>query len=226
MPKKKKAKKKTTKRAKPKKRRKRKVILTEAECRVKLHRKILEVMNRHTEIECSGQGVDFDGNEYRYTEAEVVFKEYGQSMRDLGLTCIPIEKTAILGKTAYMIQARYKLTDTDTGYSEVITGCGLGTNGQWAANTAQTLALKQALLETFGASWPQPEKYKDIVKKEAERVFSQADTPEQVRQVLDDFFGNYQTKGKENGAERNPTSRSTKRQPNRIGRKASGSKRN
>lgn len=224
MAKKKEAKKKAKKKAKPPKRRKRKVILTEAECRVKFHQKILEVMNRHTEIECSGRGVDFDGNEYGYTEAEVVFREYGGSMRDLGLTCIPIEKTAVLGKTAYMIQAKYKLTDTDTGYSEIITGCGLGTNGMWAANSAQTLALKQALLETFGASWPQPEEYKDIVKKEAEKVFSQADTPEQVKQVLDDFFGNYTMKGKENGTERNPASQSPKGQSNRTGRKASGSK--
>lgn len=225
MAKKKKTKKKT-KAQKPQKRKKRKVILTESECRVRFHQKILEVMNRHTEIECSGRGVDFDGNEYGYTEAEVVFREYGRSMRDLGLTCIPIEKTAVLGKTAYMIQAKYKLTDTDTGYSEIITGCGLGTNGQWAANTAQTLALKQALLETFGASWPQPEEYKDIVKKEAEKVFGQAETPEQVRQVLNDFFGNYPMKGKENGTERNSASGSPKGQSHRVGRKASGSKRN
>lgn len=219
-------KKKAKKKAKAKKPQKRKVILTEAECRVRFHQKILEVMNRHTEIECSGRGVDFDGNEYGYTEAEVVFRQYGQSMRDLGLTCIPIEKTAVLGKTAYMIQSRYKLTDTDTGYSEVITGCGLGTNGQWAANTAQTLALKQALLETFGASWPQPEEYRKVVKKEAERVFGQAETPEQVKQVLYDFFGNYPMKGKEDGKKRNPASGSAKGQSNRIGGKTSGSKRN
>lgn len=201
--------------------RRRALSMSEAQMKKNLHRKILEVMSRHTEIKCSGRGLDRDGNEYAYTEAAEVFTAYGQAMRELGLTIIPIEKNAVLGKTAYMIYVKYRLTDVDTGYSEIIAGTGLGTNGQWAANTAQTLALKQALLETFNASWPQPPEYKEIVKTEAQDVFGPAQTTEEVMEAMRKYF---ETKGVTNGQTSDTKNRARKKQPHKVGRKTQSKK--
>jgi len=199
--------------------------VSETAMKIRFHQKILEVMNQHPEIQCTGRGVDLDGNEYAYTEAAEVFSAYGQTMRELGLTCIPIEKTAVLGKNAYMIHVKFKLTDVDTGYSEIITGSGLGSNGQWAANTAQTLALKQALLETFNASWPQPPDYKDLVKKEAQNVFGSAHSPEEVVQAVKDYFGSFQlTKGQKDGRTSDSTNTSRTRRSHSSGRETSDKK--
>ena len=201
---KKKAKKKVKKKVKSKKSKVKQIV----SAKVLFHQKIHQIMMEHPEFECGMRGQSND-DEFGYVEADKVFRAYGDSMRNAGLTCIPVEENATLGRTAYMLTVKFQITDIETGYSEYIVGSGLGVNGEWSANTAATLALKQALLQTFMASWPQPEDIRSQVKRTAENVFGPASSIEDVRQLMDEYFS--QVKEKKDGNSRNTKNRRSKK---------------
>jgi hypothetical protein len=67
---------------------------------------------------------------------------------------------------------------------------GQGNNGVWAVNSAQTVALKQALLELFGAYWEEAED----AKREEVNYWDRQGTPQTAGEVIEamrQFFGEY-----------------------------------
>ena len=151
---KKKAKKKVAKKAKKTKKKsnkKKPVILDPA---TELHRKINTVLAENPILECDLTGEDDEGRKFGYLEAAKVFRTYNQAFKKHHLNIFPIKITPTLGNNCVLVHGVYQLTDSETGYSVQVEGCGLGCNGAWAANSASTLALKQALLNTFLCSYP------------------------------------------------------------------------
>ena len=158
-----------------------------------LQAKILKVMAMLPTIECTGEEYD-EGSEdtYHYTEAAVVFRVYSEAMVKIGLTFVPISIETVLDPRAYKATITYRLTDPETGQYQDVVAVGLGCNGVWALNSAQTVARKQALLNTFGASYPQPESEKQKVRK-AVKMF-EPHTQLTTKKAMDelqkhDFFG-------------------------------------
>jgi|TARA_R100000501_G_C2620416_1_gene113673 hypothetical protein len=138
--------------------------LPDRELKARFARKCFHVMHLVPEIDCTG--ID-DEREYAYTEAHHVYRRYREAFAEVGLTIMPVldDKTQLLHLGRGMFQATvvYEVTDIDTGYSERGIGVGLGINGVWAANSAQTRAMKQFLIQTFLASWQPPPDLKAIV---------------------------------------------------------------
>lgn len=187
--------KKTTKKRQPKT--KHPSEFTEQEKSILLHQKIHDVMKENPVIECTLKGHDdYEDRDFGICEAAAVFRMYNEAMSKHHLTFIPIGITPTLGNGCVLVKVTYQITDITTGWSEVIQCCGFGMNGQWSANTAQTLALKQALLNTFTCSWPQPEAFRDEIQKVASRSFGPAHSPEQISEAIKEFFATYQSKGK------------------------------
>lgn len=209
MPKKKQTKKKAKPRKKVSKRKPKSVPPTELsdqEKSIHLHQKIHTIMKENPQLECDLKGEDDEGR-FGYVEAATVFRMYGKAMAKHNLTFIPIEIKPLLGSGCVLIKASYQITDITTGWSEVVQSCGLGINGQWACNTAMTLAYKQALLNTFTCSWPQPEEYREEVQRVSRNAFGPANSPQQISEVIKEFMGNYPithpSKGKQNAPDRN-----------------------
>jgi hypothetical protein len=135
-----------------------------------LQAKILKIMALCKIIKCTGietiEADDPTQNEtYHYTEAAEVFRVYSEAMIEVGLTFVPINVDAVLDTRAYRATITYRLTDPETGQYQDVVAVGLGCNGVWALNSAQTVARKQALLNTFGASYPQPKTAAQVVRK-------------------------------------------------------------
>jgi len=193
--KRKKAKKKVEKKSKPKS--KHPSEFSEQEKSILLHQKIQAVMKENPVIECTLIGQDdLEGRKFGICEAATVFIMYNKAMAKHGLTFIPMAVMPTLGNGCVLIRATYRITDITTGYFETVQGCGFGMNGQWSANTAQTLALKQALLNTFTCSWPQPPEFREEVQQVSNRVFGPAQSPQQISEAIKEFFGNFPMKGK------------------------------
>ncbi len=131
-----------------------------------LQSKILQIMGMIPTIECTGQEQSEDGEDmYYYTEAAEVFKVYSKAFVEIGLTFLPISAVTIEDRRAYRATVTYRLTDVETGQYQDVVAVGLGCNGVWALNSAQTVARKQALLNMFGASYPQPKTAEQVVRK-------------------------------------------------------------
>lgn len=153
-----------------------------------LQAKILEVMKMVPLIECTGQE---QGEEdvYYYTEAAEVFRIYSKAMVEVGLTFVPISIDTVLDARAYRATIIYRLTDAETGQYQDVVAVGLGCNGVWALNSAQTVARKQALLNMFGASYPQPVTAAQVVRK-AVKMFRPVETlsPSEAEEELKSYF--------------------------------------
>ena len=157
---------------------------------VALHRKIQLIMDKVPVIEASGYEIDELDNDYYYTEAATVFEVYTEAMVSVGLTFVPIHAETCFEHRAYKATVTYRVTDVDTGAYIDVVGVGLGANGIWSYNSAQTVARKQALLNTFGASYPQPPDTKKDVRK-AVKMFRPLDmilTCKSAVQEVDDYF--------------------------------------
>ena len=172
--------------------------------RVKLYWKINEVTKLVPKIKCEIPEVGDEGEgTYYYTEAAEVFLRYSKAFMQLGLTFLPVpgKSKVTLDGRFYKADMTYELTDVDTGYSIFVFGSGLGGNWVWSANTAQTVTRKQALLNTFGCSYGQPESAKKTVKRltkgfKVDSVIQVMSGKEATDEMLD-YFGN-KLKEKEN----------------------------
>jgi hypothetical protein len=78
----------------------------------------------------------------------------------------------------------------------------MGMNGQWAANTAQTNAKKQAMLETFNCSWPQPEDVREMATKAAKKAFNKVSQPESIGDAIQEYFDDFYQKKAKRGKKR------------------------
>jgi len=171
--------------------------------RVLLYRKINEVSKLVPQIECKGAETEGDdSNEvYYYTEAAEVFKQYTAAFIVVGMTFLPVKIRVTMDGRFYRADIQYEITDIETGYSIHVVGSGLGGNGAWSVNSAQTVAKKQALLNAFGCSYNQPESMKGVVRRLTKgfKVDSvvQVMSSKDVQDEMLDYFGE-QLKGKDN----------------------------
>lgn len=142
--------------------------------RIRLLQKIQRVHELVPAIESLGQEVVGEGTPDEeiipICEAKDVFKQIGKAMKEVGLSMYPIPKdedkaTARETARAFIVEVTYELSDNETGYSIKVLGMGAGCNGQWALNTAQTLAKKQAMLSTFNVSYGRPDDPKRLAQK-------------------------------------------------------------
>ena len=195
-------KKKTSKRGTPKPRTVKPTSLSEQEKQILLHTKIHQVMVENPELLCGLAGEDTFGRKFGICEAALVFRTYNAALGKHNLTIILTDTKTVLGHNCVLVDCKFKLTDITTGYSEILAGSGLGMNGQWSVNTAQTLAFKEALLLSFVCSWPQPEEYRDEVQREARQTFGPAQSPEEIQKAIGDYFEKYNVKGAKSGNKR------------------------
>ncbi|MEE9354752.1 MAG: hypothetical protein V3U75_04105 [Methylococcaceae bacterium] len=180
-----------------------------------LQAKILKIMKLVPTIECTGQEqtearTGEDPETYYYTEAAEVFRQYSEAMVEVGLTFVPITIVTVLDDRAYRATVTYRLTDVETGQFQDVVAVGLGCNGVWALNSAQTVARKQALLNMFGASYPQPKTAQQVARK-AVKMFQPFDvlsSGEAVKE-MDKYFS--QEKPNENASDSRKSVRSGKR---------------
>lgn len=171
--------------------------------RLRLYDKIHAIAQDHPEFQGEGEGADPDGEAYTYVKAEQVFRVYGGAFRQHGLVLVPKEKQVTELHRMVVITAAYDIIDVESGEKVTIMGVGCGHNGFWAANTASTLALKQALLETFSACWPQPQEQAAVLKAEARGIMGDTQQLGEIISKIDEmneYFGEQLAKkGNQNG---------------------------
>ncbi len=137
----------------------------------RIHRKILYMMMATSHIDCTHYEANEDTDEqYAYTMACEVIDHFSPLLVANGLTLIPIDTDLKADPRpsirAYILNSKYLLTDVDTGYGITLAASAIGCNGQWSGNTAQTLAHKQVLLNTFMCGQKQPETQATKVRKQ------------------------------------------------------------
>ena len=152
-----------------------------------IYEKIHLIALEHPEFEGGGSGADPDGEAYTYVKAEQVFKAYGDSFRKHNLVLIPKEKEVTELHRMVAVIAAFDIVDIDSSQKVTIMGVGCGHNGFWAANTASTLALKQALLETFSACWPQVAEQAAVLKAEAREVLGGTEKLGEILSKVDEL---------------------------------------
>lgn len=174
------------------------VGLSELEMKSLLHQKIEQVRAALPQIKATGKEVSSGGEAIWYTEAHEVIKLYAAQFNIVGLVVRPSvspelqPELQIIGRGVAVLKAYFDIVDTDTGYSVTGWAFGIGANLDWSGNTAQTRALKQFLLMSFGAYWTDPEQRKrdfmamldavpmDKLKEMIERTSAQ--------QEMEDFY--------------------------------------
>jgi len=130
-----------------------------------LFQKIHQVQQQVQEVKSTGIEEDDQGR-YHYTEAKEVFRIYSGALNKVGLTFMPVDIVTRVDPRFYWATITYEITDIETGHSTLVKGAGLGCNGVWSLNSAQTVARKQALLNAFGASYGDSESIKKAVRKQ------------------------------------------------------------
>lgn len=185
--------------------------LTDFEKRALLYQKIAQVRKALPQIEATGKDVDSEtGEEINYTEAHVVFEKYQKVFDKVGLVVRPTMgfemRPDVQVKGAVVIVTMFfEIADPDTGYALVGPGIGMGANRDWSGNTAQTRALKQFLLTSFGAYWRDPEQQRRMDDKLLKQEVADQLGPglRAVTEEIKEFFGEYLKKGKvENDTQR------------------------
>lgn len=164
-----------------------------------LHRKVMEIMLNTTFLDCHNEADDGEGGIYYYTEAWEVQEHYSRLLTEKRLTMIPVSTKSTMtpfgpDRIATNIDSIFRLTDVETGYSIDVAGSGVGMNGEWSANTAQTLAFKQALLNVFMCAQRQPKTEAQKTRKEisiAVDSFSPHTFLDKSGSVVEDIKGYY-----------------------------------
>ena len=141
---------------------------------VGLQAKRLEVMRAIPLVRCSVISKDPQGLQYAHTQAEDIYQDYRKEMvkRFLTITLINCNTESVLvhkksdGTELYSSRAHctFRIRDIESGEYEDIQASALGNNDVWSDNSAQTVAMKQALLQYFFAAWPQPTDYVEVVR--------------------------------------------------------------
>jgi len=151
---------------------------------VGLHEKKLQIMREVPEMPCSAFGRDNQGLRFAHTQAEKVYAiyrqktlEYGLTIRNIDLVVSNIKYTdeVKVGEdwkkvevTAVLCAGNWEIRDNATGQTEEFGGIAIGDNYVWSANSAQTVAKKQALLDYFETAWPQPTDWAKLVRESLE----------------------------------------------------------
>ncbi len=162
--------------------------------------KIWLIAQENPQIECNLQGEDDEGR-FGYVEAAAVFRMYGVAFKEHKVHFYQVSKTTTVCQNCVLVEVEFEIADIETGYiwPKRIPGSGLGMNWQWSANTCQTLARKQALLDFFNCAYPQPEEFSKEVRRVTQNKFGAAETPMEIGAALDEVLEKYAIKPKKKG---------------------------
>ena len=149
-----------------------------------LHGKKLRILEEVPVMPCSAFGRNKQGLRFAYTQAEKVYAIYREKTEHYGLTIRNIELVVTNIKytdevkvgdewksvevTATLCVGKWEIRDKETGETEEFGGIAFGDNYVWSANSAQTVAKKQALLDYFETAWPQPTDWCKFVRESLE----------------------------------------------------------
>jgi hypothetical protein len=176
-----------------------------------LHAKKAEIMAAVPNMPCSAISRDPAGLRFAHTRAERVYATYRDLCAERGLVIRRIEgitEDAHYGEFVYAedrnepakivkrpcvrFQGLWEIRDRATGQTETFGGAGDGDNGVWSANSAQTVARKQALLDYFETAWPQPTDYLKVIRDSIAAV-PDAEKVEAFKQILPEHAWNVMT---------------------------------
>lgn len=185
MPKKKKVKKKVKKKAGKKQTGKKPTTPCKSTA-LGLHGKKLLILKEIPIMPCSAISKDRQGLMYAHTQATKVYNTYREICLKYGLTTrrtkgvtSNIEYPEVFWKDgvpnvvlvkAVLFEGEWEIRDSETGQTETFGGSGIGDNRVWSANSAQTVAKKQALLDYFETAWPQPTDWCRVVREALEEL--------------------------------------------------------
>lgn len=161
-----------------------------------LHAKKLEILEAVPIMPCSVLGRDWQGSRFAHTQAERVYQIYREecTKRKLVIRRVKGEtsdckisdwdsKGNCVERTGTLFQGVWEIRDNDTGETEEFGGSGQGLNGVWSANSAQTVAKKQALLDYFETAWPQPTDHLKVIRESLAAV-PDAEKVEAYKQIF------------------------------------------
>ena len=147
-----------------------------------LHGKKLLILSEVPIMPCSAISKDRQGLMYAHTQATDVYNKYRDMCQKYGLTIRRTEgrtsnieypevfwengKPNVVLIKAVLFEGEWEIRDNETGQTEGFGGSGIGDNRVWSANSAQTVARKQALLDYFETAWPQPTDWARVVREE------------------------------------------------------------
>lgn len=143
-----------------------------------LHAKKLLIMADAPIIPCSAITKDRYGLMYAHTQAEKIYQLYAEKCREHKLVIRMVD--CKIETTKYpdifrekwesvecvLATCKFEICDTESSETEAFMGAGLGDNAVWSANSAQTVAMKQALIQYFFTAWPQPTDYCAVIRNE------------------------------------------------------------
>ncbi len=194
-----------------------------------LHRKKLTIMAEVPVVPCSAIAKNKQGEMYPHTQADKIFRIYQEKAIEHKLVFRMIECDTFPGKystTWYgdekfnvtetpctIANCTFEITDTESGQKETFKGSGMGDNGVWSAQSAQTVAFKQGLIMYFLHAWPQSENFSKIIRNELEGLNSddlvkvmksiipaktgyEIMTNPEALKIMADFFGQNMKKSK------------------------------
>jgi hypothetical protein len=167
-----------------------------------LHEKKLRIMDEVSVMPCTLFGRDAQGYRYAYTQASEVYKCYRMKCADYGLTIrrvsgmlmdgnyprVTVAKdgtVTVLKIPCVRYEGTWEVRDVASGETETFCGAGDGDNEVWSANSAQTVAKKQGLLDYFETSWPQPTDFGKLIKQALEALPDEQ-LAETVRDMMPD----------------------------------------
>lgn len=149
-----------------------------------LHGKKLLILKEIPTMPCSAISKDRQGLMYAHTQATQVYNRYREKCQEYGLTIRRIEGKTTDGQRPTLIKTEsawevkpipcvrfegvWEIRDNETEQTETFGGAGDGDNEIWSANSAQTVARKQALLDYFETAWPQPADWCRVVREALE----------------------------------------------------------
>lgn len=195
-----------------------------------LHQKKLEILRVVPIMPCSAIDRDMQGLRFAHTQAEKVYRVYRRECESRGLVIRRIKGTTTNGERPAFIQSDdkrvmkavpcvrfegvWEICDVSTGETETFGGAGDGDNEIWSANSAQTIARKQALLDYFETAWPQPTNWLKLVRDSLEEAGPEefvkamkSIVPEKIAEAtgIIDVMGSYFDKvfAKKKGAKKN-----------------------
>lgn len=147
---------------------------------VGLQAKRFEIMAAVPQMPCSAISKDFQGLTYCHTQATDVYQIYRNEMldREMTINMIACKTETVLvhkaadGREEYNSRSTctFRITDTESGQYDDIQSTALGNNDVWSDNSAQTVAMKQALLQYFFTAWPQPLDHVEVVRSSLSKL--------------------------------------------------------
>lgn len=153
-----------------------------------LFEKKLAIMAAYPIVPTSVLSKDKYGSWYPYTRAEEIFYKYSKACREHRLVIRTVKMQVELLQIPPQVPAEgkqtmvdryfplclatgtYEIRDLDSGETEQFMASGLGDNQVWAANSAQTVAKKQGLIEYFFTAWPQQENYASLIREDLNKI--------------------------------------------------------